>query len=578
MEVMPMRHKRSMSDLTMRKDLQFCISSTFEPCYDSKLGMGLESCVEVNNRQSLDTEVQKTLKQEILQLQKQLEDQFLERSALEKALTNQPLPHAPMNKNSIPKHAEDLIKEISVLEFEVIYLEKYLLSLYRKRFQGGTSILSEADQSTKFESVTKKLNFSEFQDRDVLFNNEKSKKLPQNLVEKQSKELGEFSTLTDSCIHRSHSSLSHRFDRSLETIYHVGFQSEDVNPYHSMPLSMLEHAQGDYRNSNNLGEYLHKNTKDAKSETPNWISEEMIKSISSIYIELVEPSILSPVSDSSPNKWNLEEIIKSSSPSWIENSLTNSSVLEVKFIYRDNSRLKHVHQALQHFRSLVSRLEKIDLRRMKHEEKLAFWINVHNALVMHAYLVHGISQNSMRRISFILKAAYNVGGHAISIDMIQNSILGCRLPRPGQWLHSLLFPKTKFKIKDARRAYAIEYPEPRLYFALCCGNHSDPSVRIYSPKSIFQDLEASKEDYMQTNLTLNKQGKIILPKIVDLYAKESSLCPSELSELIEYLLPDSLRKKFQLQSQSGNFLKRINWVQHNFSFRFLLSKELLPGI
>lgn len=32
----------------------------------------------------------------------------------------------------------------------------------------------------------------------------------------------------------------------------------------------------------------------------------------------------------------------------------------------------------------------------------------------------------------MIQAAYNVGGRTISVDMIQNSILGCRLPRPGQ--------------------------------------------------------------------------------------------------------------------------------------------------
>ena len=34
-------------------------------------------------------------------------------------------------------------------------------------------------------------------------------------------------------------------------------------------------------------------------------------------------------------------------------------------------------------RSLICRLEEVDPRKLKHEEKLAFWINVHNALVMH---------------------------------------------------------------------------------------------------------------------------------------------------------------------------------------------------
>ena len=31
-----------------------------------------------------------------------------------------------------------------------------------------------------------------------------------------------------------------------------------------------------------------------------------------------------------------------------------------------------------------------------------------------------------------MQAAYNIGGHTVSVDMIQSSILGCRLPRPGQ--------------------------------------------------------------------------------------------------------------------------------------------------
>ena len=34
-------------------------------------------------------------------------------------------------------------------------------------------------------------------------------------------------------------------------------------------------------------------------------------------------------------------------------------------------------------RSLISRLEEVDPSKLKHEEKLAFWINVHNSLVMH---------------------------------------------------------------------------------------------------------------------------------------------------------------------------------------------------
>ncbi|KAK8714474.1 hypothetical protein V6N13_149664 [Hibiscus sabdariffa] len=37
-----------------------------------------------------------------------------------------------------------------------------------------------------------------------------------------------------------------------------------------------------------------------------------------------------------------------------------------------------------------------------------------------------------RNTELVFQAAYNVGGHTISIDTLQSSILGCQSPRPGQ--------------------------------------------------------------------------------------------------------------------------------------------------
>ncbi|KAA8545930.1 hypothetical protein F0562_020619 [Nyssa sinensis] len=274
---------------------------------------------------------------------------------------------------------------------------------------------------------------------------------------------------------------------------------------------------------------------------------------------------------------------KSSSHSWLDNpfqvegskdfSGPYCTMVEVQWICRDSQRLRGVKHMLQKFRSLVSQLEGVDPRKMKHEEKLAFWINVHNVLVMHAFLVYGTPQNNMKRISLLLKAAYNVGGFTISVDMIQSSILGCRLPRPGQWLQSLFFPKTRFKARDARKAFAIEQPEPLLHFALCSGNHSDPAVRVYTPKRVFQELEAAKEEYIRTTFRMHKEQKILLPKIVDSYAKELGLCPAGLAEMIEHFIPNSLRKSVQ-KHRHGKLLKKIEWMPHNFNFRYLLSKEL----
>ncbi|GFY89960.1 electron transporter, putative [Actinidia rufa] len=459
-------------------------------------------------KQSLSTEVQNSLKQEILHLQKQLEEQSVVRSALEKALTNRPLSHDPTNKNSITKPVEDLIKEIAVLELEVVYLEKYISFVESGDLLGGN-------------------------------------------------------TLTDSSIHRSHSSLSQHSARSFRTYAPTGALAEAVESYHSLPLSMLECAHAATSNATSLAEHVGASVPDRITETPNWVSEEMINVSMFRGAQNRGKALLAVPWIQNP--FNIEGSK--------EFSGSCSSMIEVQWISRDSWRLRHVKHMLQHYRSLVARLEEVDPKRMKHEEKLAFWINVHNALVMHAFLVYGIPNNSLKRISSLLKAAYNVGGRTISVDMMQNSILGCRLPRPGQWLQSLFFPKTKFKVRDARKAYAIEHPEPRLYFALCSGRHSDPVVRMYTPKGVFQELEAAKEDYIQTTLRVHKEQKIVLPKIVDSFAKDSDLCPGGLIEMIEHFFPNSLRRSFQ-QHQRGKISKRIAWIPHNFTFRYLLSKEL----
>lgn len=52
-------------------------------------------------------------------------------------------------------------------------------------------------------------------------------------------------------------------------------------------------------------------------------------------------------------------------------------------------------------RSLISRLEQIDPRKLSHEEKIAFWLNVHNALVMHVRFLINLEHQCY---SFIIDA------------------------------------------------------------------------------------------------------------------------------------------------------------------------------
>lgn len=99
-------------------------------------------------------------------------------------------------------------------------------------------------------------------------------------------------------------------------------------------------------------------------------------------------------------------------------------------------------------------------------------------------------------------------------------------------------------------------------------------VRLYTPKRVFQDLEVAKEEYIQSNVKIQKELKILLPKKVDSFVKESGLSPAGFKELIEHSFPsNSSLKKFQ-QPQKVRVWKKIVWIPHNFNFRYLISDEL----
>ncbi|XP_015071614.1 uncharacterized protein LOC107015735 isoform X1 [Solanum pennellii] len=497
--------------------------------------------------------------------------------------------HHHSSKEEVDHAHEDLVREIALLELNIMCLEKYLLSMYRRTFAKRLEPLSMKDDRTKAKK------FAEVK--------EKNDKLKENPVlttlSNAIKECDDDKQrLVDSTILRCHSSLSHAAC-SFRASPSAAVLADAVDSYHSMPLSMLEHAQPSTSNRSLMEHQDTSCSNNLYHDSPSRLSEEMIKCISAIYCQLADPPLfsrdlsLSPISVSSSTLESFPQAQSDmkghqcietspsnllSNPFHFEDSKGFSGFIvrmfEVQRLCRDSQSLDGVEQMLKQFRYLVSKLEEVAPEEMRHEEKLAFWINVHNALVMHAFLVHGIPRSNLKRASLLLKSAYNVGGNTVSVDMIQNSILQCQLPRPGQWLQSLFFTKQRFKVGDARRGYAIEHPDPRLRFALCSGNHSDPVLRLYTSKRVFEELEVAKDDYIQANIRVHKEQKLVLPKNMESYVKEVNVSPSGFFETTELALPCYLRKKFQ-QPEQRKLWKKIDWIPHNFSFRYLISSELV---
>ncbi|PRQ47745.1 putative ternary complex factor MIP1, leucine-zipper [Rosa chinensis] len=603
------RHKRSKSFPDKKRVQEDDLDSSHEASDRVKLDSAqFKGRVRTKKKQSPTMEVHNSLKQEILQLENRLQNQFQVRHALENALGYKSSIHnntVNTNETAIPKPATELIKEIAVLELEVGHLEQYLLSLYRKAFDGQLSCVSPGKKDEKLNSpaTTPRSNLLKVFEPDMALKREDLavQSGSQSLVNSWKEYVGEEERPLDSSVNRCHSSLSQHSAFVTRTSPPEESLAKALRACHSQPLSMMEYAQNTSSNVISLAEHLGTRISDHIQETPNKLSEDMIKCMSTIYCKLAEPpltqnglsspnSSLSSTSAFSPHEqsemWspqfknNLSFDVRLDNPFLVEGlkefSGPYSTMVEVPWIYRDTKKLGDIEHLLQHFRSLISRLEEVDPRKLNNDDKLAFWINVHNTLVMHAYLAYGVPQNNVKRVYLLLKAAYNIGGHTISADTMQSSILGCRMSRPGQWLRLLLTPRNKFKTGDERQAYAIDHPEPLLHFALCSGSHSDPAVRVYTPKRLSQELEAAKEEYVRATFGVRKDHKILLPKIVESFAKSSDLCPGGVLEMIQRSLPESLRKSVKKCQQAGKSRKSIiEWIPHNFTFRYLISKELV---
>lgn len=101
-------------------------------------------------------------------------------------------------------------------------------------------------------------------------------------------------------------------------------------------------------------------------------------------------------------------------------------------------------------------------------------------------------------------------------------------------------------------------------------------VRVYTPKRVFQELEVAKDEYIRATLGVRrKDQKVLVPKLVETFTKDSDMCPGGVMEMIQESLPESLRKSVKKCHQLAKSRKCIEWIPHNFTFRYLISKDVL---
>ena len=131
----------------------------------------------------------------------------------------------------------------------------------------------------------------------------------------------------------------------------------------------------------------------------------------------------------------------------------------------------------------------------------AFWINLYNAMVLHATVVLGPpDDNPEARTAFFsgkTGATYEVAGHILSLDDVEHALL--RRSPAGD--------ARSFAEDDARRrTFAPTLSrafDNRIHFALNCGASSCPPVKLFRDESLDEDLAAAARAFVGSEVSVS---------------------------------------------------------------------------
>ncbi|XP_024545892.1 uncharacterized protein LOC9648917 isoform X1 [Selaginella moellendorffii] len=249
---------------------------------------------------------------------------------------------------------------------------------------------------------------------------------------------------------------------------------------------------------------------------------------------------------------------------------------EVSWISVGKRQLNYAAGALQRFKLLVEHLSRVDPSSMRHVEKLAFWINVHNALMMHAFLAYGTPDNEAKYFSLMQKASYVIGGHSFNAITIEYAFLKSRASTYRPQLELLLALK-EINLSEQQTKFGISHAEPLTLFALSFGAWSCPAVRIYTAETIYEQLEVSLRDYLRASVGINhKSSKLMVPKLLYAHVRETQGSEVSLADWIcAHLSSSQLRfvmSSLKRRKQRGHSAVQV--LPFDFRFRYLFLAEI----
>ncbi len=211
----------------------------------------------------------------------------------------------------------------------------------------------------------------------------------------------------------------------------------------------------------------------------------------------------------------------------------------------------------QDFLQLSHNLKTMDLGVLtRREERIAFWINLYNVIVIHGVIALGVKDSVKEIWNFFGRVYYQIGGHLFSPDDIEHGVLrGNRRP-PYAFFR-------RFGGRDPRLNFIVELLDPRIHFTLVCGSSSCPFIDVYTPENLEEELTIAAQTFINSGgAVLDRSGmSISLSSIFKWYGRDFGASQAERLRFIARYLDNKEDLAF-IQDNAGVLkvaYKKYDW-------------------
>ena len=192
------------------------------------------------------------------------------------------------------------------------------------------------------------------------------------------------------------------------------------------------------------------------------------------------------------------------------------------------------------------------------KERLAFWVNVYNVLMVHAVIAFGIQTTVWQDKGFFRRAAYRIHGWRVSADEIEHGILRRnRLPP--------YMPLPVFISNDTRRAWSPSTVDTRIHTALNCASRSCPPIAAYASAQLDAQLDLAARAFVnattQLEMRADKSSILTLSPIFKWYAQDFGGREGILDFVARYWMNAQEAE----QMRRAREMLRIKWARYDWS-------------